>query len=73
MAKMVYDEWYGELTFSLRAVIRKNNVSPYDYTELEHEFGEGNYSAIQAAIVERSTSGMYRNNVSLVAPILKGW
>ena len=60
MAKMVYDEWYGELTFALRAAIRKHNVSPSDYRELEDEFGEGNYDDILAAVKQRSTDGMYR-------------
>lgn len=60
MAKMVYDEWYGELTFACRAAIRKHNVSPLDYSELEREFGAGNFAAITKAIKERSTTGMYR-------------
>jgi len=60
MAKMVYDEFYGELTFALRAAIRKNNVAPADYTDLEDEFGAGNFGAILAAVKERSTDGMYQ-------------
>jgi len=60
MAKMVYDEWYGELTFALRLVIKKRNVSPADYTDLQDEFGSDNYDAMKKAIVERSEGGMYR-------------
>lgn len=60
MAKMVFDEYYGELTFALRTAIRKYNVSPSDYRDLEDEFGEGEYAKIQAAIKERSEDGMYR-------------
>jgi hypothetical protein len=61
MAKMVYDEYYGDLTFALRTAIRKYNVSPSDYSDLEAEFGEGNFTDIQAAIKERSKiDGTYR-------------
>jgi len=66
-AKMVYDEWYGELTFALRAAIRKNNVSPSDYQMLEYEFGQGNYDAILRAVKERSADGYYRE------PMRSGW
>ena len=60
MAKMVYDENYGDLTFALRAAIRKFNVSPADYDDLVYEFGEGNYAEIQDAIRERSRKhGIY--------------
>ena len=62
--KIVFDEWYGELTFALRAKIRKHNVSPTDYRMLEDEFGQGNYAAIQQAIVERSETGMYHDRRS---------
>jgi len=60
MAKMVYDEWFGELTFAERSAIRKFNVSPFDHEQLCSEFGRENHAAITAAIKERSTSGMYR-------------
>lgn len=60
MAKMVYDENYGDLTFALRTAIRKFNVSPADYDDLVSEFGEGNYAEIQDAIKERSRKhGIY--------------
>lgn len=61
MAKMVYDEWYGELTYALRTAIRKFNVSPADYSSLEAEFGQGNFDIILSAIKERSVEeGIYR-------------
>lgn len=61
--KMVYDEWYGKLTYAQRAAYRKYNVSPADHDMLEYEFGKGNHDAITAAVKERSTSGQYRGKV----------
>lgn len=63
--KLVYDEWYGELSYAQRAAYRKYNVSPMDHTLLEREFGQGAHAEITKAVKERSTSGMYQ------API--GW
>jgi hypothetical protein len=60
MPKMVYDEWYGELTFAQRAAYRKHNVSPSDHDDLVREFGESAHAAITKAVKERSTDGMYR-------------
>lgn len=60
MAKMVYDEFYGELTYAQRAAYRKNNVSPADHHDLVDEFGETNHAAITQAVKERSDDGMYR-------------
>lgn len=59
MAKMVYDEWYGTLSFAQRAAYRKFNVSPYDHQMLEAEFGD-DHDAITRAVKERSADGMYR-------------
>lgn len=39
MPKMVYDEWYGDLTFAQRAAYRKHNVSPSDHDDLVNTFG----------------------------------
>jgi hypothetical protein len=39
MAKIVYDEWYGELTFAQRAAYRKYNIPPALHTELVERFG----------------------------------
>lgn len=58
--KMVYDEWYGELSYAQRAAYRKYNVSPADHQGLVREFGEDEHAKITAAVKERSTSGMYR-------------
>ena len=54
MAKMVYDESYGDLTFALRAAIRKYNVSPSDYWDLQDQFGEASYAEMTAAIKKYS-------------------
>lgn len=59
MAKMVYDEWYGELTFAQRAAYRKFNVSPSDHDSLVDRFGRSNHDAITAAVKKYSTSGMF--------------
>jgi hypothetical protein len=51
--KMVYSEFYGELSYSQRAAYRKHNISPSDHDDLCREFGEDNYAAITAAVKER--------------------
>lgn len=38
MAKMVYDEYYGEIGFAERTAIRKHNVSPSDYQDVLEAF-----------------------------------
>ena len=59
--KMVYDEWYGELSFAQRAAYRKFNVAPIDHDDLVREFGEHEHAKITQAVKERSAeSGMYR-------------
>lgn len=40
MPKMVFDEYYGELTYAQRAAYRKHNVSPSDHDDLVEKFGE---------------------------------
>lgn len=62
--KLVYDEWYGELSVAERSAIKKFNVSPSDHEFLCDEFGRGNHEAITKAIKERSSSGMYRMEFS---------
>ena len=58
--KMVFDEWYGELSYAQRAAYKKYNVSPSDHDDLVREFGADAHAKITAAVKERSTSGMYR-------------
>lgn len=59
---MVYDEMYGELSFAERAAIRKYNVSPSDYWDLEEVIGKGKHGEITAAIKACSGSGMFRTS-----------
>ena len=57
--KIVFDEWYGKLSFAQRAAYRRFNVSPYDHDELVREFGEDAHEAITKAVKERSPEGLY--------------
>lgn len=59
MAKMVFDEMYGELTFAQRAAYRKYNVSPSDHDDLVDMFGETNHADITAAVKEFSSNGNF--------------
>jgi hypothetical protein len=58
--KMVYDEWYGEISFAQRAAYKKHNVSPSDHDMLVDEFGESAHREITAAVKERSPNGYYQ-------------
>lgn len=40
MAKLVFDEWYGTLTYAQRACYRKNNVPPAMHDMLVERFGD---------------------------------
>jgi len=60
MAKMVYDEWYGELTFAQRAAYRKYNVTPANHQDLVRKFGEGAHAEITAYVKAHVDDGMYR-------------
>ena len=59
MAKMVFDESYGELTYAQRAAYRKFNVSPSDHDTLVDTFGKGAHAKITAAVKAASPSGMF--------------
>ena len=65
MAKMVYDESYGELTFAQRAAYRKYNVSPSDHDDLVDVFGESAHGA--RSTTKRRAFGPFR----LVAGLLR--
>lgn len=59
--KIVYDEWYGRLSYAQRAAYRKFNVSPSDHDMLVEEFGRDAHKEITDAVKARSESGMYRD------------
>jgi hypothetical protein len=61
MAKMVFDEWYGELSFAQRAAYRKFNVSPSDHDDLVEKFGSHNHNGITMYVKENAGrhAGMY--------------
>lgn len=65
---MVFNEWYGEIPFTLNRTIKKYNVSPADYDNLRDQFGS-DFTAIEAFIKENSESGMYQEPWPLVAPL----
>jgi len=67
--KMVYDEWYGELSYAQRAAYRKYNISPADHDFLVSEFGANEHAAITAAVKERQ--GAQDPNTS--DSYTKGW
>ena len=58
--KMVYNEWYGEIPFTLNRTIKKFNVSPSDYDLLCEDFGRENHAVIEAKIKEWSPGGYYQ-------------
>jgi hypothetical protein len=50
--KLVYNEWYGTLSYAQRAAYRKYNVTPADHRELEQLFGD-DHAAITKAVKEQ--------------------
>lgn len=48
--KIVYDEWYGELSYAQRAAYRRHNVTPYEHDRLVERFGETAHAEITAAV-----------------------
>ena len=59
--KMVFDEWYGEISFAQRAAYRKHNVSPADHRDLVDMFGEDSHAEITEAVKnpKYNQSGMF--------------
>lgn len=62
--KLVFDEWYGTLSYAQRAAYKKYNVSPADHDMLMVEFGNEDdvHTRITAAVKDRSRSGQYQAN-----------
>ena len=59
MAKMVFDEWYGEITYAQRAAYRKFNVSQSDHDGLVLVFGETAHAQIVEAVRAHSPRGIF--------------
>jgi len=52
--KMVFDEWYGELSYAQRAAYKKHNVSPSDHDDLVRYFGEDAHKEIAEYVKENA-------------------
>lgn len=57
--KMVFDEWYGTISYAQRAAYRKYNVSPSDHDSLVDRLGATNHAAITKAVKENTRGGMF--------------
>jgi hypothetical protein len=60
--KIVFDEWYGELSYAQRAAYRKHNVSPSDHDDLVRIYGSHNHSQITKVVKENAAAngGMFQ-------------
>ena len=58
---MTFHEYYGELPTYLLRKVKKNNVSPADYWQLQDAYGEDNYNTIHDMIVRYSDDGMFKS------------
>lgn len=64
MPKMVFDEWYGELTYAQRAAYHKFNVPPAMHDDLVSRFGEQNHERITAFVKAVATANQGRLDYS---------
>jgi len=64
--KMVYDEWYGELSYAQRAAYRKHNVTPHEHDCLVEHFGESAHAEITMAVKSGiGAQGMFDLSIAL--------
>lgn len=56
--KMVYDEWYGQLSFAQRAAYKSHNVPPALHDELVAYFGADAHAAITTYVKGGQRSGL---------------
>lgn len=68
---MVFHESYGELPANLLRLIKKHNVSPSDYAELELKYGAGHFDEMRQAIIQFSKNGSYQSYLMWQAG--RGW
>ncbi len=59
MAKIIFDERYGNVSYAQRAAYRKYNVSPSDHDSLVEVFDPNDHAGITAAVKEFSPNGMF--------------
>lgn len=52
MVKMAYDEWYGHVPHTLLLTIKRHNVSPADFIDLQDALGRTDWPRIEACIKE---------------------
>lgn len=57
--KIVFDEFYGNLSFAQRAAYKKYNVSPSDHVELTDRFGDDAHDEITKAVKANVFQGMF--------------
>lgn len=66
--KLVYDEWFGTLSYAQRAAYRKYNVSPYEHDRLCEHYGEDDHAAITTAVKDSvGPSGMFELRLAISA------
>lgn len=58
--KLVYNEWYGNISFAQRSAYRKHNVTPVEHDDLVAHFGPDNHVAITKYVKEHSPNGSYQ-------------
>lgn len=64
--KMVYDEWFGTLSYAQRAAYRKHNVTPYEHDRLVEHFGETAHAEITEAVKNGiGAQGMFDLSIAL--------
>lgn len=59
--KIIFDEFYGELSFAQRAAYRKYNVSPSDHDHLLAYFHDDAHKEITEYVIEnaKQNGGMF--------------
>lgn len=65
--KMVFDEWYGELSYAQRAAYKKFNVSPSDHDFLVERFGADAHAQITQVVKDYSPGGMFSIYAALMS------
>jgi hypothetical protein len=55
--KLVYDEWYGTLSYAQRAAYRKHNISPSDHDFLVDRFGPDAHQEITDEVKRQCADG----------------